>query len=205
MNTKEHIQEAALALFAQKGFDASSVRDIAAKTGIKDSSLYFHFQNKQAILDSLIDSFIHRAEQMMGLLDGAMGLMTTMDDGQFYGVTKQFIQSYFMDEFMGGMIMVMNHERSHNEQLKALYNGWCIEKPLSFQALMMEKLQEIGYLHKAQSPAFMALAYYAPIFLYYNQYLGHAAAAQDTASFQEAVLAATENFLNIYKEGSGAE
>ena len=41
METKEIIQEAALDLFSQKGFDSSSVRDIAAKTGIKDSSLYF--------------------------------------------------------------------------------------------------------------------------------------------------------------------
>ena len=57
METKELIQEAALDLFSRKGFDSSSVRDIAAQIGIKDSSLYFHFKSKQAILDSLIDVY----------------------------------------------------------------------------------------------------------------------------------------------------
>lgn len=47
METKELIQEAALDLFSRKGFDSSSVRDIAAQIGIKDSSLYFHFKTSR--------------------------------------------------------------------------------------------------------------------------------------------------------------
>ena len=73
METKELIQEAALDLFSRKGFDSSSVRDIAAQIGIKDSSLYFHFKSKQAILDSLMDRFIHISRQMMEGLDEGKG------------------------------------------------------------------------------------------------------------------------------------
>ena len=44
--------------------------------------------------------------------------------------------------------MIMNHERSHNDQLREQYINWCIEKPLDFQTTVMKKLQDIGYLKK---------------------------------------------------------
>lgn len=95
METKELIQEAALDLFSHKGFDSSSVRDIAAKTGIRDSSLYFHFKNKQAILDSLMDRYIQISRQMMDRLEEGLGHITAMDDKHFYAVTEQYIRYFF--------------------------------------------------------------------------------------------------------------
>ena len=52
--TKTVILDTALKLFAQRGFDATSMREIAAGVGIKASSLYKHFPSKQAIFDSLV-------------------------------------------------------------------------------------------------------------------------------------------------------
>ena len=54
MNTKEKILNSSLNLFSTKGYNAVSVRDIASDVGIKASSLYNHFENKQNILDELI-------------------------------------------------------------------------------------------------------------------------------------------------------
>ena len=54
MNTKEKILSVALTLFSTKGYKAVSVRHIASDVGIKASSLYNHFENKQEILDELI-------------------------------------------------------------------------------------------------------------------------------------------------------
>lgn len=49
--TKQKILDAALNLFSQKGFSAVSIRDICKVVDIKESSIYYHFQNKQAILE----------------------------------------------------------------------------------------------------------------------------------------------------------
>lgn len=54
MNTKDRILYISLELFAQKGFSGVSVRDIASKVGVRESALYKHFKNKQAILDSIM-------------------------------------------------------------------------------------------------------------------------------------------------------
>lgn len=199
METKEMIQEAALDLFSQKGFDSSSVRDIAAKIGIKDSSLYFHYRNKQAILDSLMDKFIRTSEQMMAFLSEVIENITAIDDEHFFNVTEQYIQNYFMDRFIGRFIMVMNHERSHNEQLREQYICWCIKKPIEFQTTMIEKLQNIGYLKKLDAQH-IALEYYAPIFLLFNQYMNHNYTDKDKETFKNAVMSATKSFIYHYKE-----
>ena len=47
MTTKEKITEAALTLFAEKGYKGTSVKNIADAVGIKDASLYNHFKSKQ--------------------------------------------------------------------------------------------------------------------------------------------------------------
>lgn len=48
---KEHIVDAAAQLFKQKGYAASSMRDIATALNIEAASLYHHIKNKEEILD----------------------------------------------------------------------------------------------------------------------------------------------------------
>lgn len=199
MDTKELILEVSLELFSEKGFNVASVRDIAKKIGIKDSSLYFHYKNKQAILDSLMGRFINISDQMMSLLDNDIMSITSMNDEQFYMVTEQYIQSYFMNDFINKFIMVMNHERSHNEKMREQYIYWCVKKPIEYQMTIIEQLQKIGYLKKLDAHH-ITVEYYAPIFLYFNQYMNHGCTNEDKAAFKNAVMTATRNFIATYKK-----
>lgn len=52
-NTKKLIEDAAMELFAQHGYKGASVRKIASKVGIRESALYNHFENKEAIFLSI--------------------------------------------------------------------------------------------------------------------------------------------------------
>jgi AcrR family transcriptional regulator len=52
-DTKELLLQAALALFAEKGFEGTSVRDIARSVGLSESVLYAHFDSKRAIFDAV--------------------------------------------------------------------------------------------------------------------------------------------------------
>ena len=56
---------AALDLFAKKGFSPVSVRDIAAEVGVRESALYRHFHNKQAIFDQLISDYLKVSDNFM--------------------------------------------------------------------------------------------------------------------------------------------
>ena len=52
-DTRERILEVSLELFSLRGTEAVSIRDICAQVGIKESSVYYHFKNKQAIVDEI--------------------------------------------------------------------------------------------------------------------------------------------------------
>ena len=62
-NTKQEIIEAALDLFSAQGFEATSVSQIADAVGIRKASLYSHFENKQAILDALVQEVLKQYEK----------------------------------------------------------------------------------------------------------------------------------------------
>ena len=66
MSTREKILNAALTLFAENGYDGTSVEQIAGIVGIKAPSLYKHYKGKEDILNALIDSAEARYEEMFG-------------------------------------------------------------------------------------------------------------------------------------------
>lgn len=54
-NRKEHIFEAAVRLFSTKGYNGTTMRDIAREVGIKESSIYNHYSGKEAIFQSILE------------------------------------------------------------------------------------------------------------------------------------------------------
>src|SRR5579859_576961 len=55
--SREHVLERAARLFAEKGYDAASVRDIAEEVAVRPSSLYHHFSSKERILFEICYTF----------------------------------------------------------------------------------------------------------------------------------------------------
>ena len=57
-NTKQEILETALDLFSVKGYEATSISQIADAVGIRKASMYSHFGSKQEILDALVQEVL---------------------------------------------------------------------------------------------------------------------------------------------------
>ncbi len=53
--TKRKIFEASMKLFAQKGYDATSIEDITAAVGVAKGTLYYHFSSKEEIFNFLVE------------------------------------------------------------------------------------------------------------------------------------------------------
>lgn len=62
-NTKERILDVSLDLFSIRGFEATSIAQIADAVGLRKASLYSHFASKQVILDTLVDEMTKEFEQ----------------------------------------------------------------------------------------------------------------------------------------------
>ncbi len=60
-DTKKRILRESEKLFAEKGFDSTGIGDIASKVGIAKSVIYYHFNNKNDILDTILKNYIEEA------------------------------------------------------------------------------------------------------------------------------------------------
>ncbi len=49
-NSRGRLQEAALALFAERGFDQTTAAEIAARAGVTERTFYRHFADKREVL-----------------------------------------------------------------------------------------------------------------------------------------------------------
>lgn len=56
-NTQQQIFDAAVELFHQKGYTGATIREIASMVGIKESSIYNHYKNKEEIFECILDYF----------------------------------------------------------------------------------------------------------------------------------------------------
>lgn len=68
-DTKAEIRKSALRLFAERGYNAVSMRDLADAVGMRQGGLYNHFEGKQALLSDLMET--HMVE-LLDALDTAM-------------------------------------------------------------------------------------------------------------------------------------
>ena len=57
-STAERILDAAEDLFAQKGYSATSLGDVADRVGIRSPSLYNHFRNKEALYEAVLERLL---------------------------------------------------------------------------------------------------------------------------------------------------
>lgn len=58
--TKEKIFETAVELFSKDGFNYVSIRDITSAAGLKESSLYHHYTNKEELINEIYLYFADR-------------------------------------------------------------------------------------------------------------------------------------------------
>jgi len=68
--TRQAILDAALELFADKGYFGTSLRDVASAVGVRESALYNYFKSKEALFDALILAHEHTKTQRLASLAG---------------------------------------------------------------------------------------------------------------------------------------
>ena len=96
-DTRERILEVSLELFSLRGTEAVSIRDICAQVGIKESSVYYHFKNKQAIVDEIYARFEARFNALMAELMGALDGGAKPEPSGFLNVCAKYFDEYLCD------------------------------------------------------------------------------------------------------------
>ncbi len=74
--TRDRILAVALELFAARGYEGTSIRDIAEHLGITKAAIFYHFPAKEQILRNILFPAMERVDQILALYGGAA---TTVD------------------------------------------------------------------------------------------------------------------------------
>ena len=69
--TRAAVLEAAERLFARRGYAATRLEDVAEAVGVKRAALFYHFRDKQALYDAVLEAaFGELVERLEPLLAG---------------------------------------------------------------------------------------------------------------------------------------
>lgn len=170
-DTKQRILDVSLELFSQKGFSAVSIRDICGKVQIKESTVYYHFKNKQAIFDELLLQFEQKATDMMAQLEHGLTIKSFSVEGEFYkNVCDIFFECYFMDDFCNKVMRLLLIEQFRNSEIQKIYDRWMFVEPLAFQSKVFSALIELSIISAADCE-YLAVKYYAPIYFFAQKWL----------------------------------
>ncbi len=177
-DTKVRIIDAALTLFAQKGYDATSMSEIANQVGIKAPSLYAHFQNKQDLFDSLVErmrDYFGKTYPSLHTPTGSLEAEAKALSGNVTLVKELSIrtfQFYFKDKYAGTFRKVLSIERYHNSQMDKVYCELYLEAPIENQTEIFEELLRQGKVCKDVNPRMAAMEFFAPFIFLMYQYDG---------------------------------
>jgi AcrR family transcriptional regulator len=69
-DTKAEIHRAALEQFSSRGYEKTSLREIAEQVGITKASLYYHYSSKQELLQAIVGTFFDDAKRVFVQTDG---------------------------------------------------------------------------------------------------------------------------------------
>jgi AcrR family transcriptional regulator len=206
MNTKEKIIHEALTLFSTKGYDSVSVRDISRAVGIKESSLYNHFTNKQAIFDEILQLYAFRGTEFFSRLnvtgedktfavdERTLAMYAQMSDAAFEAMSAPIFDFYFVDEINVKIRRMLTIEQYRNPEISRIYRDVSFDSALDFQSKLFEVMMGAGAFIQCD-PYAMALAFFAPIFLLFYKF------DNDETSLNEAralFLRHIRNFNTVY-------
>ena len=173
VSTKDQILAAALELFSVRGYEATSISQIADAVGLRKASLYSHFASKQDILDTLVDELTREYDQH------SIFARANWDDPSFIA-DKKGMTAEAVGAMVKGQIRYIIHdpkiskvrrlftiEQFHSEKLKRLQSKHSYEDILRYNIGLMRFLIQEGIL-KDDDPEIMAAQFAWPISIWTN-------------------------------------
>ena len=189
ITTKQRIQSTALDLFSTRGFSAVSIRDICKLVGIKESTVYYHFIDKQDIFESLLREVEEVSHTLAEAFNQAIASVQTVEEEPFVMVGLSFLNNYLLDGHILKFIRMLMIEQHVNEKAATLYRRIVFEAPLAQNEAVFALLMRMGCFAQADC-SYLSREYYAPIFLVFQRYFSGGEVTEDKRSLANQQVAA---------------
>ncbi|OKZ68196.1 MAG: TetR family transcriptional regulator [Clostridiales bacterium 36_14] len=171
-NTKEEILLVSLHLFAQDGYEAVSVSQIAGELGITKGALYRHYQSKRDIFDHILACMEQRDGEQAESHDmpqerkeDAPETYQELSFVDFMAYSQSMFAYWTEDDFASSFRKMLTLEQFRNAEMQELYQQYLVSGPVAYVKDLFESMKFDSALEKA-------VQFYATMFFFYSMYDG---------------------------------
>ena len=133
--TKRKIFETSMKLFAQKGYDATSIEEITATVGVAKGTLYYHFSSKEEIFNFLV-------EEGMKLLKNSIDIkISKLDNARDKLRAVILIQIKIISKYEDFMTIVLSQIWGH-EPRNLMCKNYVVEYIKTIEQIIQEGMDK---------------------------------------------------------------
>ena len=159
-DTRERILAAALEMFSQNGFAGTNIRELSASLGMGKSSLYRHFESKEAIWNALLDEMIAYYDARFGSSEHLPPVPESPE--ALVQMTMRMADFTIHDEKIVMTRKLLSIEQYRDERAKALASKHFLTGLTDMFTQLFSAMMERGLLRRDDANM-LAFAYTAPI------------------------------------------
>ena len=159
-DTRERILAAALEMFSQNGFAGTNIRELSASLGMGKSSLYRHFESKEAIWNALLDEMIAYYDARFGSSEHLPPVPESLEE--LVQMTMRMADFTIHDEKIVMTRKLLSIEQYRDERAKALATKHFLTGLTDMFTQLFSAMMERGLLRRDDA-RMLAFAYTAPI------------------------------------------
>ena len=159
-DTKERILAAALDMFSQNGYAGTNIRELAGSLGMGKSSMYRHFESKEEIWNTLLDSLIAYYDARFGSPEHLPPVPDSPEG--FVDLTMHMVDFTVHDETVIKTRKMLTIEQFRDGRARELATKHFLTGLTEIFTHIFAGMMDKGSLRR-DDPALLAFAYTTPI------------------------------------------
>ena len=197
--TKERIFDASIDLFSQKGFNAVSVRKIAREVGIRESSIYNHYQSKDAILDSIFQYF---KQELIKMRPSEVRNLEDHENitPEVFRQRANLTLNLFRNPKMEKLFRIISSEQFRDERARTIVIQYLLQEPYSFSKNILKIMVKNEIIAKID-PDIKAMEFQYTIFSLFMEYLLLRSEGSDINRIEKLIEKHIDHFTKSLEKG----
>ena len=159
-DTKERILETALEMFSQNGYNGTNIRELTAALGLVKSSMYKHFESKEAIWNALLDEMIAYYDAHFGSAEHLPSVPDSLE--ALVSMTMRMVDFTVHDEKIVMTRKLLTIEQYRDDRARDLATKHFLTGLREMFTPIFEGMMDKGLLRRDDA-AMLAFAYTTPI------------------------------------------
>ncbi|GIW29312.1 MAG: hypothetical protein KatS3mg070_2675 [Meiothermus sp.] len=159
-STRAALMRAGLELLAERGYKGSTTREIAARAGVSEVTLFRQFGSKKALLQAAVQKLRPPVEQVLPGSSHKEVAWSSLENSLLH-----LAQNYMrMLEANQGLLVRLLPELARHPELRGETGPLGLRKAMSAVFEYFAELQKQGLLRSDESPSQVAVALLGPLF-----------------------------------------